>query len=60
VAPDRRKQTHGCSTRLVRAGSGWGEFGFQQFFGEWFAGLFVLVDCVGLVTVFDGVSEDAG
>lgn len=45
---------------VVRAGSGGGEFGFQQLFGERPAGLFVLVECLGVVTVVDGVGEDPG
>ena len=45
------------------AQAGWlrrAEFGLKQFFGERFARLFVLVECLGLVTVFDGVGQDPG
>jgi hypothetical protein len=46
--------------RIVRGLLRRAEFGLKQFFGERFARLFVLVECLGLVTVFDGVGKDPG
>jgi hypothetical protein len=51
-----------CAVRSsCRAGwLGRAEFGLKQFFGERFAGLFVPVERLRLVTVFDGVGKDPG